>query len=157
MDVTLMRITPALLSKVTADYPQFRFVVGSVEHWDAKTTITYTEQSAPSHLLHELAHALLQHTTYPLDIDLLRIERSAWDYARHTLAPRYNLTIDQGDAEDALDTYRDWLHNRSLCPDCGSSGVQNSDRSYTCVACRSQWRANEAKTCALRRRRLAYR
>ena len=140
--------------QVQRDNTQFRFTLGSNDHWDAHGTVTYTPDTTDCALLHELAHALLGHSGYHFDIDLLRLERKAWDHARRVLAPRYNVTITQDDSENALDTYRDWLHNRSLCPDCHLSGLQTSTRAYLCVACARTWRANPAKTCALRRYRL---
>jgi hypothetical protein len=146
-----MRVTPALLTRLRADNPQLHFASGHDDHWDGLDSIYYSPDSPACHLLHELAHAVLGHKHYPLDIDLLRIERSAWDHVRTVLGPRYGVEITSDDSEDSLDTYRDWLHNRSLCPDCGSSGLQNLDRTYRCVVCRSRWRANDAKTCALRR------
>lgn len=150
-----MPVTPALLARLRADYPALTFSAASDDHWDGASGVYYGPDSEPCHLLHELAHALLGHKSYGLDIDLLRLERAAWDHARRVLAPRYGLTISIDDAEDSLDTYRDWLHNRSLCPDCGLSGLQNLDRTYACVLCRTRWHANDAKTCALRRRKLA--
>lgn len=140
-----------LLERLRADFPRFHFTLGTSDHWDSHDTVYYTLETPDCALLHELAHALLGHASYRLDIDLLRLERAAWDYARHVLAPRYDLTLSRDDAEDSLDTYRDWLHNRSLCPDCHLSGLQSSDGDYRCVACGLAWHANAAKTCALRR------
>lgn len=141
----------SLLDQLRTDHPSFKFSLGTSDHWDSLDTIFYTVDTLDSALLHELAHALLAHATYTMDIDLLRMERAAWDLARRTLGPRYGVQISNSEAEDAMDTYRDWLHNRSLCPDCQLSGLQLSTGDYRCVSCRMTWRANAAKTCALRR------
>jgi len=140
-----------LLTQLQVDYPQFHFAIGSSDRWDSNGTVYYTAETSRPALLHELAHALLGHSTYQLDIELLRMERSAWDHAQHTLAPHYGVTMTNDDVQDALDTYRYWLHNRSLYPDCHLSGLQQSDGDYRCVGCSLTWRANAAKTCALRR------
>lgn len=146
-----LEVTAKLLTHLEADFPQFTFTLGTSDRWDTHGTIYYTTDTPDASLLHELAHALLGHATYTLDIDLIRMERSAWDYARRELGVRYAIEINEDDAEDALDTYRAWLHNRSLCPDCHLSGLQQSTGNYICVVCGQAWRANAAKTCALRR------
>lgn len=147
----------SLLDRVRSDFPDLIFTEGTTDRWDTHGTIFYAAAPSDASLLHELAHALLAHSAYTLDIDLIKMERAAWDHARRVLAPRYGVTISNDDAEDALDTYRDWLHNRSLCPDCHLSGLQqlpqpgSHESTYLCLACRQTWRANAAKTCALRR------
>lgn len=124
--------------------------------WQYRThTITYDDRdpAAEALLLHEAAHAILDHRDYAYDVHLLEMERAAWDNAR-ILARRFGVKIQAKTIEEALDTYRDWLHARSLCPRCGSTGVQDGRLNYTCLACHRQWRANEARTCQLRRYRI---
>ena len=75
---------------------------------------------------------------------------AAWDKALQ-LAPEYDVAITDELIEESLDTYRDWLHSRSLCPHCNATGVQTATRHYQCLACHHAWRVNEARTCALRR------
>lgn len=114
--------------------------------------IYYDAQSDDSPtLLHELSHAVLNHTDYLKDIGLLELERNAWDYAQTTLAPLYDVTIEEDIVQDSLDTYRDWLHARSTCPECGATGLQVKQRDYKCVACQTTWHVNDARFCALRR------
>ena len=128
---------------------------GEMFGWDhTACAITYNAAAphAAAYLLHELGHALLKHTGYRYDIELLKMERAAWDKAI-TVASEYGVAIHEDVIEDALDSYRDWLHNRSLCPACGATGMQTAPGSYTCVACNTSWRVNEARTCALRRYR----
>lgn len=104
-------------------------------------------------LLHEIAHAELGHRTFDPDIELVSHEAVAWEHARTVLAPRFNLVIDDGHIQDNLDTYRNWMFARSLCPTCGQTGLQTQN-TYSCINCRCSWRANEARLCALRRLRL---
>lgn len=116
------------------------------------STVSYDPHhtDAPSLLLHEVGHALLGHTLYERDIELLVIERQAWDKAV-ILGKSYAITIDPDLIEDTLDTYRDWLHSRSLCPSCGATGLQVASKAYTCPSCHQKWHVNEARSCELRR------
>lgn len=126
---------------------------GELFSWDyTACAITYQPKAdnASIYLLHEFSHALLHHTTYTQDIDLIRMERAAWDYAI-SIAADYGVTSSDDIVESAIDTYRDWIHSRSLCPSCGATGIQTGNDQYSCVSCRASWHVNEAKTCALRR------
>jgi hypothetical protein len=130
-----------------------QFVSGDSFAWDYQASrISYSAEDphAISYLLHEFGHAVLNHQEYMRDIDLIKMEREAWEQAS-ALGSELHSTIDQELIEDALDSYRDWLHSRSLCPSCSHTGIQTSRREYQCIACRESWRVNEARTCALRR------
>ena len=142
----------SLLTALKASYPQFTFLPSAQARWSPDTMTIYYEEPNGSHaeLLHELAHGILGHTTYRRDIELIGIERDAWDRAAQ-IAPTYGVTIHQDAVEDALDSYREWLHARSLCPECGATGIQSNRNAYRCLACQTIWRVNEAKACALRR------
>ena len=142
----------SVLTILKSAYPQFSFLPADQARWDPATLTVYYEVSDSSlaELFHELAHGLLGHATYRRDIELIGIERDAWEHALQ-LASTYNVQIDQETIEDALDSYREWLHARSLCPTCSATGIQASQSTYTCLVCQSTWRVNEAKTCALRR------
>lgn len=148
-----MPSTPSLRKQLTIDHPTLTFVDGTDYHWSPTQQSITVNASYPDNpaLLHELAHALLNHTDYSRDIHLLAMERDAWSYATHTLAPRYNVTIDDDTVEDALDTYRDWLHARSRCPSCTATGIQSQRHQYKCIACGTSWQVNDARSCALRR------
>lgn len=129
------------------------FEQGASFSWHYRThTVTYdpSDPQAIILLLHEAGHAILDHHDYAYDIHLVEMERAAWDKAQ-TIAHDLRVTIPDNTIEDALDTYRDWLHARSCCPRCGSTGVQDGAHNYTCLACHRQWHANEARTCQLRR------
>lgn len=153
MDATIMPSIHWLIQRVQSDYPDIRFSTGDIFQWSALTkTVQYdpTQADAGQQLLHELSHAILAHADYTKDIDLIGMERDAWDYAK-TLAPTYKLTINDTTVQDALDSYRDWLHARSTCPQCRATGVQVKRRTYRCLACEQLWNVNDARLCALRR------
>jgi len=132
-----------LIKKVAADYPQFKFKAGAQEHWSPKTsTITYelSEDLKNGHfgLLHELAHALLDHQNYKSDFELLKLESQAWHKAAE-IGKRYGVDIDEDHIQNCLDTYRDWLHRRSKCPSCGVHAAQTDARTYQCLNCGASW------------------
>lgn len=129
------------------------FIEGEVFRWDHTACVIYYNPNTPdaaAYMLHEFGHALLNHHTYPYSISLLEMERDAWEEARR-LAPTYHTGITDDVVQDALDTYRDWLHSRSLCPVCSATGIETSLRRYKCLSCYHTWQTNEAHTCALRR------
>ncbi len=143
-----------LISQLRNDFPDITFVPGGLFRWSKATgQITYNEQDADSafFLLHELAHAQLTHANFRFDIELITQEREAWDYVRSHLAPRYNLSVNEQLIEEALDTYRNWLHERSTCPQCNDTGLQTKTSTYVCLNCRCSWRPNDARQHALRR------
>lgn len=147
----------SIKNKLARDNPTLTFVAGEAFSWNPTTrTVSFTPGAEHEHelLLHESAHALLDHRGYSRDIELLRMEREAWDYATTTLSPRLQVAIDPEVAQDSLDTYRTWLHKRSTCPACGLNGVQDSRTTYRCIHCQERWSVNEARTCQLKRTRL---
>lgn len=153
MAVTTMLSTTSLATSLAKDYPEFTFKTGADFYWSpSEKTIYYVDASEDiAAFLHELAHGLLEHSDYPRDITLIELERDAWTHAIEIIAPLYEVTIEATIAEAALDSYRDWLHTRSTCPNCQATGVQTKIDTYRCVACRVSWRVNEARICALRR------
>lgn len=137
----------------TADLKHLTFQTGEVFQWSHTAyAITYNPiaKNAPLYLLHEYGHALLHHKNYQYDIDLIKMERAAWEKAKD-IAPTYGICIDDALIEDSLDTYRDWLHARSRCPRCEATGIQTDRQSYECLACHTKWHDNTAITCTLRR------
>lgn len=159
MVVTIMEKIFSLTKKLSrdlADRPgltHLTFKKGEMFSWDhTACAITYNSSlpDASSYLLHEAAHAILGHASYRRDIELIAMERAAWQAAIE-LAPAYDISIDPELIEDSLDTYRDWLHARSLCPQCSATGIQVRRFDYQCLACHHTWRVNEARSCALRR------
>jgi len=121
---------------------------------DRRELMVGNSEGADLYVLHELAHALLEHASFSLDIELLRQEREAWDMVRKTLAPLYDVRHDEELAQDALDTYREWLHSRSICPNCRLTSLQTKTSTYVCINCRRSWRPNDARRVSLRRYKL---
>lgn len=143
----------SLVSKLSNHYPFISFIEGEEYRWDPKNnSIHYNPKAehAAEYLIHEVAHSILAHSTYDRDIQLIEMERDAWEKATH-LGLELAITIESDVIDDSLDTYRDWLHARSLCPDCQSTGVQTDKSTYKCLACSAKWRVNEARSCQLRR------
>lgn len=154
MDAIIMPSNISLVETLRQDFPELTFHAGHAFEWDSsRRTIRYDsdDNDYEAHLLHELSHAVLNHNKYDKDIDLIGLERDAWQYARLTLAPLYHVTVDADTIQDDMDTYREWLHARSTCPNCEASGIQIKKHTYKCVACQATWRVNEARVCALRR------
>lgn len=153
MDATTMPSITSLVTRLQADFPAFHFVPGADFCWSPeKITISYGERSDDyASLLHELSHAILGHNTFTRDVQLLAFEQAAWQHAKDVLSAQYDIVMTSDQIEDSLDTYRDWLHARSTCPSCQATGVQTKQQLYSCLACRTKWRVNDARVCALRR------
>jgi hypothetical protein len=156
MDVITMPSTHLLLETLAQAYPAVTLQASDHFEWQpAAATIMYDLDDplfAPR-LLHEFGHATLKHSKYDRDIGLIAMERDAWQIARVELAPKLSVDIPGDIIHHDMDTYRDWLHARSTCPHCQSSGLQVSKHQYKCVTCLKTWRVNEARTCRLRRYR----
>jgi hypothetical protein len=152
-----MPSTSSLITKLAHDFPAYTFIPANEFLWSPrKQTIFYASASNDTaSLLHELAHAILGHASYDKDVELLDMERDAWHHATSSLASRYTVSISPDQVEDSLDTYRDWLHARSTCPSCNATGIQTKRGNYRCIACRMEWRVNDARICALRRYKLS--
>ena len=149
-----MHSTQSTLNKITDSFPNIEFQTDDIFRWSPEEKTIYFVKDDPhvtSYILHEISHAQLNHENYNRDIELLRLERDAWDYALNHLAGQFNLSIDDELVQDSLDTYRDWLHSRSTCPNCSSTGVQDTRNSYKCLACNQKWRVNDGRGCELRR------
>src|SRR5438309_1715875 len=119
---TSSRTLNNFIVQIAQDYPQFKFQPGAQEHWSPRTnTITYNDSELAEELryglLHELAHALLDHNNYQSDFELLKMEAEAWRLAAK-IGRKYKIKLDNEHIQDCLDTYRDWLHRRSKCPTC---------------------------------------
>jgi hypothetical protein len=132
--------------RLAHDYPAFKFEPGKQEHWSPKdSTITCDPKQPPVKLryglLHELAHAILAHSTYRSDFELLQLESKAWDLAAK-IGHKYGVSIDEEHIQRCLDTYRDWLHARSTCPTCGTHVLQQDANTYHCFNCQTNWRVS---------------
>jgi hypothetical protein len=146
----------ALLSRLKTAYPAVTFQASDQFRWSpAEQTVCYdpakeTPEAAMA-LLHELSHALLGHSDYKTDFELLQLEVAAWHHAEG-LASEHSVSIDPDHIQDCLDTYRDWLHARSKCPSCTEHGLQKNRTTYTCLNCRAEWHVTSERFCRPYRR-----
>ena len=141
-----------VINKLVQSYPTLRFRAGSQFSWSPETSeIIYCQNSEDEHavwsLLHETGHALLEHAGYKADIELLRLEVDAWKKA-HELADSLGVKLDENHVQDCLDTYRDWLYKRSICPSCHTKCLQLDDHThYRCFNCHTVWRVSSSRFC----------
>ena len=84
--------------------------------------------------MHEIGHAILGNSSYKTDLERLKIERNAWDKAKN-LCKKFDIPFNEEFAEDELDSYRNWLHQKSLCKTCGLTRYQTNDGEYHCPKC----------------------
>lgn len=153
MDATTMRSISSLIHKLKTTYPDFSFVASEQFSWSPSNKTVFYDRGAPNApllLLHELSHALLGHKEYRRDIELIAMETAAWEKVK-LHADEYKVRINEDAIQDHLDTYREWLHARSTCPNCSANGYQTAASEYECPACTHAWKVNEARICALRR------
>ena len=151
----------AVLRQLQALFPALQFTPGDLFVWSPETQeIIYKrdacDEGAAWSLLHESSHALLEHKTYGTDFELLKLEVAAWEHAKQ-LAARLEITVDEDHIQDCLDTYRDWIYARSICPRCGTKSIQQADLcSYRCFNCHEHWQVTPQRFCrAYRARRRA--
>ena len=141
-----------LLTSLAADFGHVTACAGQHFSWSPATqeVIYRTGTEAPTDLwslLHEFGHAALGHKTYHSDFELVRLEVAAWQKAKQ-LATGYGLTISEEHVQNCLDTYRDWLHRRSLCPTCGCQSLQRDNQPvYECFNCHTTWRVSASRFC----------
>lgn len=130
-----------LIERLREDYPNLRLCEGKRFCFRPPRTIIFilgsdkVEQNSDAlQLLHEVGHALLEHKNFATDPERLRMERAAWEKARE-LCECYGVCYDEDFVEEELDTYRNWLHQRSRCPQCGLTRYQTVDGKYHCPSC----------------------
>ena len=122
--------------RLAKDYPEFRFVFGKKFTFRPPKTIIIGPLEPFYELLalHEVSHALLGHKSFRIDVERLKMESMAWDKAQELAIP-YQVEANQKFIQDELDTYRDWLHQKSRCPKCGLTRFQTPDSRYHCPRC----------------------
>lgn len=141
-----------LLQRIAEDYPDLSFIESAHFSWHpGKKHVSYQKARENAEhsmwaLMHELGHALLGHTGYTHDIELLQLEVAAWEKARE-LASYYTLEIEEDYIQDCLDSYRDWLHMRATCPGCLGRSLQASASSYRCFNCQTEWKVSRSRLC----------
>lgn len=147
-----------LVERLQLAHPQLHFIPAESFYWCPETAEVYydtnriDEVSGSWSLLHETSHALLGHESYKADIELLHLEVAAWNHAVSNAAT-YDITVDDEYVQDCLDTYRDWLYRRSLCPGCGSQCLQaDASSHYRCFNCHTRWHVSPSRFCRAYRR-----
>lgn len=138
-----------LIAKLKDRCPTLRFTAGSQFCWSPETAEVIYDAQATGHkaewsLLHETGHGLLEHTTYNADFQLLRLEVAAWQEAV-ALGKELGVAIDEDHIQDCLDTYRDWLYRRSICPQCHTKCLQQDSGDYHCFNCHAVWKVSDSR------------
>lgn len=141
-----------LLERLQRQFPELVYKPGTVFCWSPQTSEVFYDSRALGEaalwsLLHETSHALLHHTAYRTDFELLRLEVAAWEQTR-ALAQDFGIILDEDHVQDCLDTYRDWLYARSICPRCTNKCLQQPDlRHYRCFNCHASWKVTPSRFC----------
>ena len=126
----------SLLETLKNRYPDYKFCSSKRFLFRPPRTILFNpdDPNFNSLLLHELGHATLNHRDFKTDVTRLKMERAAWDQAIK-IAAEFGVTIDDSLIEEELDSYRNWLHQRSKCKQCGLTCYQTPDGIYHCPHC----------------------
>lgn len=141
-----------LLKSLQAQLSDITFTPGDLFYWSPKTNeVVYslrslTEKEGQWALLHEAAHAWLGHKAYHSDFELLLLEVAAWEQAQN-IGKQLGYKLDEEHIQNCLDTYRDWLHERSTCPRCGVVSLETTQRQYQCFNCDHEWRVSISRFC----------
>lgn len=139
-----------LINRLQRDYQMIDFIATSKFYWSPSKQQIFFNKHYIDHdkgqwtLLHELGHAISGHTQYKYDIELLEMEVIAWQKAQD-IAEAYNISISRNHVQNCLDTYRDWLHLRSTCPNCGTISYQISSFYYQCFNCDQLWKVSSSQ------------
>jgi hypothetical protein len=142
----------SLIHRLQSQFPTICFRADTRFYWSPEKSEVVYKANARGHearwaLLHETSHALLHHSSYRNDFELVEMEVAAWERAK-TLAAELQLdAIDEDHIQDCLDTYRDWLHKRCLCPECGTRSFQQDAQHYNCHNCATTWQVTPSRFC----------
>ncbi len=148
----------SLAKQIIGDFKHLTFEDDEAFVWSPTSQSVHFDSTAlqePSgiwSLLHEIGHAELRHSQYRDDFHLLIMEVQAWAKAKE-LAKLYEIDIDEAHIEHCVDSYRDWLHKRSKCPDCRSNAFALSNVAYLCHNCGCEWQVPASKICKIRKTR----
>ncbi len=139
-----------IVHKLQIILPGVSFVVHDSFYWSPKSSeVFYDNQESKENiwsLIHEASHAKLGHKNYKSDFDLLTMEMKAWECAKE-IGSNLGVLIDEDHIQDCLDTYRDWLHQRSTCPGCSNVCFQSSSNEYKCHNCYTSWKVSNSRFC----------
>lgn len=155
MAATTMVSLSSTWQSIREQYPQFSYKRAKTAYWSPDEQTVYflpiRSDEDFAYNVHELGHALSGHGRFNQDIELVRIERLAWNQAQ-SVAAAHGIALADSIIETALDTYREWIHSRSRCPHCHGAGIQQKESlDYLCPLCTTRWHANDARLCELRR------
>lgn len=147
----------SVLHALQGQFPNVHFYAGTMFRWSPQTnrveyvnTLLSTDRGQWA-LIHEASHAVLGHTDYLSDFELLTMEVAAWEKAKE-LGKALGARINEDHIQNCLDTYRDWLHRRSTCPTCGSVSLQQDSKTYHCHNCLATWHVTAERFCRPYRR-----
>ena len=147
------------IKDIVGQFPELRFEQGESLCWNpTKKSITHPGKDSLDTiygLIHEIAHAKLTHSSFLHDIELIKMEREAWNLACEIAQDKFDIKISGEYIEDCLDSYRDWLYRRSLCPRCALSGFQVNSHEYSCPHCLIDWNVPVSRLCTVKRQILA--
>lgn len=149
----------SLIRTLEATYPEVSFVASDSFYWSPRKKVVnfvdelLSKESGSWSLLHEVGHALLDHTTFTSDFELVKLELAAWNKAQE-IAKKVKIEIPDNHIQDCLDTYREWLYLRSTCPHCTSAGQQIKTSVYSCFNCNTTWEVSRSRQCRSYRRKL---
>lgn len=150
-------INPRLLM---SDFKDISFVEADEFYWSAKNNTVYYNSDRLQkiegvyRLIHEIGHATSDHKNFQSGVQLLSLETEAWESAKK-IAGRYGITIDSEYIENCLDSYRDWLHTRSTCPNCKTVSVEADENVYKCFNCLQKWRVSSDQRSRCYRQKMA--
>ena len=122
------------LAKIKSDFPSLRFIEGRRFSFRPPKTVVVEPDGEALLLLHEIGHALCGVYDFKTEVGRLKIEVAAWEKAKE-LAASYGVVVDEDLIEGELDSYRDFLHQKSRCPNCGLTRFQTPDGVFHCPKC----------------------
>jgi len=122
----------------------------------ATKVITYSSKELTSPkgilaILHEIAHAKLNHESYKYDLEVLKMEEDAWKLARKEAYFR-GVDVDEKHIDECLESYREWTSKRATCPKCKTFGLQLNSTHFECINCKANWKVNRRKDKRVMRR-----
>ncbi len=141
-----------IINTLETMFPTIKYRSGKSFSWSPETREIIYDQSKPTEtrswsLLHETGHALLDHNCYDADLELIKLEIAAWEKAKE-IAVEMKIIISEDHIQDCLDTYRDWVYQRSVCPTCNNKSLQQEDiEHYQCFNCHTTWRVTPSRFC----------
>lgn len=141
-----------LLERLRRAFPSINYKRGQTFCWSPPGREVFyvlyaTDPNASRSLLHETSHALLDHASYRSDVELLLLEVAAWEKTK-MLAQQFDVNISEDHIQDCLDTYRDWLYARSICPQCANKSLEQPTLGrYRCFNCHITWKVTPSRFC----------